>query len=107
MWDRQTEPFEIAKTVLKPETARYIRENGYANSAYKVLDRWALNSPDELRRLEAQGPMALETRLNAQLMAEIEALNSYSAWRAGRQGMNEYEFLLDIGVDTELRETGQ
>jgi hypothetical protein len=29
------------------------------------LDRWALNSPDELKKLEAKGDIAFMVRLNA------------------------------------------
>ena len=57
MLDRQTAPLEIARTVLRPETIRSVRTEGYTNSAYLILDRWALNQPDELRRLEAMGPI--------------------------------------------------
>ena len=55
MLDHQTGLLEIAKTVLKPETIDDIRIRRYTSRGYSILDRWALNSPDELRKLEAQG----------------------------------------------------
>jgi len=103
MLDKHTEPLEIACGILKSETTRYIQDGGYADSAYKILDRWALNSPDALKRLEALGLLALEERLNAQLEMEIDAYNSESARRAFEQGWTMYEFYEAVGVDTELR----
>ena len=50
MLDRQTAPLEIARTVLRPETIREVRSAAFTNSAYLILDRWALNQPDDLRR---------------------------------------------------------
>lgn len=53
MWDRPTNPLEIAASVLRPATIRAVRGDGFTNSAYLILDRWALNNPDELKQLEA------------------------------------------------------
>lgn len=53
MLDRQTYPLEIARKVLKPETINDVRSGGYTSLGYSILDRWALNSPEELRKLEA------------------------------------------------------
>jgi len=103
MLDRRTEPLEIACGILKPETIRFIQDGGYADSAHKILDRWALNSPDALKRLEALGLLAFEERLNAQLEMEIDAYNGESARRAFQQGWSVYEFFEDMGIDTELR----
>ena len=103
MLDRHTAPLEIACGILKQETIRFIQDGGYADSAYKILDRWALNSPDALKRLEALGLLVLEERLNAQLEMEVDAYNSESARRAFEQGWTVYEFYEAVGVDTELR----
>ena len=54
MLDRQTYPLEIARKVLKPETINDVRSGGYTSLGYSILDRWALNSPEELRKLEAE-----------------------------------------------------
>ena len=82
MLDRRTEPLEIACGTLKPETISAIHEYGYTITAFRILDRWALNSPGALKRLESQGIMAFETRLNAQLETEIDPYNSESVRRA-------------------------
>lgn len=52
MWDRPTNPLEIASSVLRTETIRAVRNGGFTHSAHLILDRWALNNPDELRQLE-------------------------------------------------------
>ena len=103
MLDRRTEPLEIACSILKPKTISAIHEDGYTITAFRIMDRWALNSPDALQRLEAQGIMAFEERLNAQLEAEIDAYNSEPARRAFQQGWSVYEFYEAVGIDTELR----
>jgi len=103
MLDRRTEPLEIACGILKPETIRFIQNGGHTDTAYKILDRWALNSPDALRRLETLGMWTFEERLIAQLEMEIDAYNSESARRAFQQGWSVYEFYENMGIDTELR----
>ena len=89
--------------VLKPETVSAIYEDGYTITAFRILDRWALNSPEALKRLDAQGILAFERRLNAQLELEVDAYNSESAQRAFGQGWSVYEFYESVGIDTELR----
>ena len=103
MWDRPTNPLEIAASVLRPETIRAVRGDGFTNSAYLILDRWALNNPDELKQLEAQGEPAFLLRLDQQQTIEKRTLCSDSAWLASRQGMTDFEILLEAGVDIELR----
>lgn len=105
MLDRQTHPLEIARSVLKPETIREVKSGGYTNSAYLILDRWALNSPDELKRLEAQGEIAFMMKLYGQQQAEAQALGSESAREAKLRGMSDWEVLELAGIDTELKVT--
>jgi hypothetical protein len=105
MIEGQTAPLEIARTVLKPETIREVRSGGYTNSAYLILDRWALNSPDELKSLEVQGEIAFMMKLYGQQQTEAEALSSESARLASLQGMSDWEILEQLGIDTELRIT--
>ena len=105
MLDRPTNPLEIARRVLKPETIREVRSGGYTNSAYLILDRWALNSPDELKALEAQGDLAFLIRLDQQQNTEKRALISESARQAKLRGMSDWEILELAGVDTALTVT--
>ena len=101
----QTAPLEIARRVLKPKTIREVRSGGYTNSAYLILDRWALNSPDELKALESQGEIAFMMKLYGQQQTEAETLSSDTAWEMSRRGMSDWEILEQLGIDTELRTT--
>ena len=105
MLDRQTTPLEIARTVLRPETIREVRSAGLTNAAYLILDRWALNQPDDLRRLESMNTLGLIVTLSQQQTREANVLNSDSAWEASRQGMSDWEILQNAGIDTSLRIT--
>lgn len=105
MLDRQTAPLEIARTVLRPETIHEVRNAGFPNSAYLILDRWALNQPDDLRRLEERGEISFMVTLDQQTTRETNVLNSDSAWEASRQGMSDWEILQNAGIDTSLRIT--
>lgn len=105
MLDRPTAPLGIARTVLKPETIREVKSGGYTNSAYLILDRWALNSPDELKALEAQGEIAFDLKLYGQQQTEAQALNSESARQARLRGMSDWEILEQAGIDTKLKVT--
>ena len=100
--DRQTAPLEIARTVLSPETIWSVRNDGYTNSGYLILDRWALNQPDDLKQLEAMGPIPFLVKLNYQQQVEFHALNSESARQARLQGMSDWEILENAGIDTRL-----
>jgi hypothetical protein len=103
MLDRQTAPLEIARRVLKPETIRQVQADGFTNSAYLILDRWALNSPDMLRAWERRGDHFLLTRLDQQQTVEARTLNSDTAWEMSQRGMSDWEILEQLGIDTELR----
>lgn len=105
MLDRQTAPLEIARTVLRPETIREVRSAGLTNTAYLILDRWALNQPDDLRQLEAMNTLGLIVTLSQQQAREASVLNSDSAWEASRQGMSDWEILQNAGIDTNLKIT--
>ena len=105
MLDRPTNPLDIARTVLRPQTIREVQSAAFTNSAYLILDRWALNQPDDLRRLEAIHTLDLLVTLDQQCTTEANVLNSDSAWEASRQGMSDWEILQNAGVDTSLRIT--
>lgn len=102
MQAQQTAPLEIARTILAPETIREIRQMGFSHSAYNIIDRWALNSPEKLKSLEQQGSMKFMIALNYQYQAETQILNSESARQARFHGMSDFEILTTAEVDTEL-----
>jgi hypothetical protein len=105
MLDRPTNPLDIARAVLLPETIRAVRQGGFTNSAYLILDRWALNNPVALRALEKQGEFSLLRRLDQQQAIEKRTLCSDSAWQASRQGMTDHEILQNAEIETELSTT--
>ena len=102
MLDRQTCPLEIARKVLKPEMIREVRSARFSNSAYLILDRWALNSPEKLRELEMEGDLALIVRLDQQQSLEKRTLSSESARQASLRGMSDFEILQSCGVEMNL-----
>ena len=102
MLDRQTYPLEIARKVLKPEMIREVRSAGFSNSAYLILDRWALNSPEKLRKLEMEGDLALLVTLDQQQTLDKRTLSSESARLASLRGMSDFEILQSCGVEMNL-----
>ena len=105
MLDRQTCPLEIARKVLKPETINDVRSGGYTLRGYSILDRWALNSPEELKKLETQGDTEFRLKLYGQQQTEARALSSETARQASLRGMSDSEILQSMGIDMSLRIT--
>ena len=105
MLDRQTCPLEIARKVLKPETINDVRSGGYTLLGYSILDRWALNNPEELKRLERKGDTEFMLKLYGQQQTEARALSSETARQASLRGMSDSEILQSMGIDMSLRIT--
>ena len=103
MIEGRTAPLEIARRILSPDTIRQLKLDGFPNSAYLILDRWALNSPELLKASEAKSSFNLLTRLEQQMTLEERTLNSDTAWEMSQRGMSDWEILSELGVDTELR----
>ena len=106
MLDRQNYPLEIARKVLKPETINDVRSGGYTSLGYSILDRWALNSPEELKMLEAMGKFDFDLKLYGQQQTEARALSSETARQASQRGMSDSEILESMGIDMSLKITG-
>ena len=106
MLDRQTFPLEIARKVLKPETINDVRSGGYTSLGYSILDRWALNSPEDLKKLEAMGDIPFMVKLYGQQQKEAEALSSETSRQASLRGMSDSEILESMGIDMRLKITG-
>jgi hypothetical protein len=109
MIEGRTVPLAIASRVLQPETIREVRTAAWLhpNSAFSILDRWALNSPDLLQALEKDlDGFTLILRLDQQSNLEMQTLSSDPAWKMSQRGMSDWEILSELGVDTELRSVG-
>lgn len=96
-------PLKIASGVLAATTIDSVRQStSYHACGWKILDRWAFNSPEQLRALEAQGELLLLGRLLEQQIVEHKALISPLGLTQRRQGLAEYEILALSGISTEL-----
>lgn len=90
-------PLEMAARVIQPETIAAIRRlSDYSLRGWCILDRWAINSPDALRVLEAEGEVVLLGRLLEQQRIEQRAIDRQPV------GMPEQEALSISRVQTEL-----
>lgn len=107
MLDRQTRPLEIASRVLEPETIRMVRadKKNIDRTGYLILDRWALNQPDELKQLEHRDPDLVLDRLYEQQELEGDALASATAAEMQTRGYSQWEILELMGIDTRVRTT--
>ena len=105
MLDKPTNPLDIARTVLKPETIEEVKTGGFPNSAYLILGRWALNCPDDLKELEARDNLDLMIRLDQQQSLERRILCSETARQASLRGMSDWEILESCGVELNLPTT--
>ncbi|TDV58700.1 hypothetical protein [Pseudomonas sp. LP_7_YM] len=96
-------PLRIASGVLAATTIESVRQStSYHACGWQILDRWAFNSPEQLRALEAQGELLLLGRLLEQQMLEHEALILPLGLAQRRQGLADHEVLALRGNSTEL-----
>jgi hypothetical protein len=86
------QPLAIASKVLQASTIKAIRQSSSFNlHGWKILDRWALNSPERLRDLEQESEMLLLGRVLQQQRIELEAITSLPA--DAKVGLTESEIL--------------
>lgn len=91
------QPLAVAARVLKPETLAAVRDLAdFSLRGWRILDRWALNSPDALRRLESEGEVVLLGQLLVQQRIEQRAIDRQPV------GVPELEALAIDKVQTEL-----
>ncbi|MGY8527594.1 hypothetical protein [Paracidovorax citrulli] len=96
----EMKPLDVAKRVLKPDTISSVRSKPFHLRGWKILDRWALNTPAKLVALEREGEVVLLGRLLEQQNLEHEIL--LNAMEEVNQGMSEQEVLTLHEVETEL-----
>lgn len=76
MIEGNPQPLAVAARVLQPETLAAVRGLAdFSLQGWRILDRWALNSPDALRRLESEGEVVLLGRLLEQQRIEQRAVD--------------------------------
>ena len=97
----QPELLEIASKTLKAETLQAVRSSrSYNLQGWKILDRWAFNSPDRLVALEAEGEVILLCRLLEQQTLEQNVLNQ--AVELLQTGNTAHEILAQSEISLEL-----
>ena len=103
MITRETQPLDIAAQILKPETIQSVKRSpSYHYHGWKILDRWAFNSPEKLLAMEAEGEILLLIRLLEQQDLEFEILMDLKSSEQRRNGLTEYEILAMHEINTEL-----
>ncbi|RMQ38417.1 hypothetical protein ALQ05_101610, partial [Pseudomonas amygdali pv. mori] len=94
---------EFCGLPLMPATISTVRGlSAFHLCAWRILDRWALESPAQLRSLESEGEVALLGRLFEQQQLEQSMLTSESALEQRRSGMAEHEILVLNEIPTQL-----
>lgn len=94
-------PLSIATDVLTDDTIEAVRRSpSFHAQAWRILDRWALNNPAQLRQMEAEGEIILLERLLIQQELEHQALCSEEGLNQLRHGLTEHEILTLQGVSS-------
>lgn len=101
MITQQTQPLVIAARELNPETIQAILQSpSFGPQAWKILDRWALNSPSRLKQLETDGELTLLGKVLEQQRLELEALHNLTGELT--MGLAQHELLVLQAVKTGL-----
>lgn len=96
-------PLSIATTVLAGDTIEAVRRSpSFHARAWQILDRWALNSPMELRQMESEGEIILLERLLIQQELEHRTLCSEEGLNHQQHGLTEHETLALYGISGRL-----
>lgn len=94
-------PLSIATNVLAYDTIKPVRHSpSFHARAWQILDRWAFNSPTQLRQMEAEGEVILLERLLIQQELEHQALCTQEGLNQQRHGLTEHEILTLNGVSS-------
>ena len=97
----QQQPLSIAARVLNPATIEAVRRSpSFHLQGWKILDRWAFNTPRQLQDLETQGEVVLLGRLLEQQTKEHQVLSKAREQR--QSGQSDHEILTIAEIRTEL-----
>ncbi len=105
MLDRQMAAGQIAMKVMDREIFKHFDEMGLfaTTTALKILDRWALNSPEKLKEMEKpRNKGELFDRFAGQVEQETEAMETSRYWDLIDSGLSHWEALEMMGIKTEL-----
>lgn len=98
-------PLSITTALLSPASiSGLLQTSSVSAQGWKILDRWAMTQPAELKAL-AEGPhglLPLLHRLLGQQAREMEALTSPEELQQTRNGLAEHEVLTLAGVSMAL-----
>src|SRR5438046_271166 len=90
----ESAPLSIAANVLGRGTIESVlRSPSYHAHGWQILDRWAFNCPEQLRKLEADGEVILLGRLLEQQEIEHQVLSSTAGLEQRSHGLAEHEVL--------------
>lgn len=93
----------VAANVLASATIESVlRSPSYHDRGWQILDRWAFNCPERLRRLEADGEILLLGRLLEQQGIEHQVVSSAAGLVLRSTGLAEHEILSMYEINTEL-----
>ncbi|WP_046385084.1 hypothetical protein [Pseudomonas veronii] len=96
-------PLTIAANVLARSSIQSVLHSpSYHTRGWQILDRWALSSPEQLRKLEADGEVILLGRLLEQQEIEHQVLSSTAGLEQRSRGLAEHEVLALHEISTEL-----
>ena len=95
-------PLEMAQQVLSENLLlKIVRNAQYQREAFSILDRWAEQTPEELKKL-AERPMKLEIFLLTQQTKEQGVLRSETGEEQLRNGLAPHELLEMNGIDQNI-----
>lgn len=96
-------PLSITTAVLTLATlASVCRSPSFHRRGWQILNRWAFESPAQLRALEAEGELILLSRLLEQQQLKHRVPRSAAALEQRRQGLAEQEILTLHEIRTTL-----
>lgn len=96
-------PLSIAANVVAGTTIESVLcSPSYHARGWQILDRWAFNSPERLRRLEADGEVILLGKLLEQQEVEHQVLSSTLGLEQRSCGLADHEILALHDIITEL-----
>ncbi len=97
--DSNQNVLKVSSQVLTPKTMQELKKIAEIGlQGWKILDRWALDSPQKLQALEQEGFLILVNRLYQQQQTEMDILDK----RVDYPHLTDYELLTEHEIKTTL-----